>query len=74
MAKILLSVGSAPDTPAAGKIAIYAKSPGMLCWKADDGTEYCWAGTPITPPITSGLLAADGDALYTSDGLRLGAA
>jgi hypothetical protein len=73
MAKILLSTGLAPDTPAAGKIVLYAKSPGVLCWKDDQGTEYCWSGTP-TPTTDNDLFASDGDALYTSDGLRLGAA
>lgn len=71
MAKILLAEGAEPDTPSAGKIAIFASSSGTLCWKDDQGNVYCCAGDS-SPTLTGDFLfGADGDALYTSDGDRL---
>jgi hypothetical protein len=48
MAKLLLAEGAAPDTPASGKIAVYAKTDGKLYWKDDAGTEY-----PIQEVLTA---------------------
>jgi hypothetical protein len=72
MAKILLAEGAEPDTPSAGKIAIFASSAGTLCWKDDQGNVYC-CGSEAPAPTPTGvfLFSQDGDALYSSDGDRL---
>jgi hypothetical protein len=40
MSKLLLTEGAAPDTPASGKVAIYAKADGRPYWKDDAGVEH----------------------------------
>ena len=45
---LLLTEGVAPDTPATGKVHIYAKTDGKLYFKDDTGTEYV-----ATAPVVS---------------------
>jgi hypothetical protein len=56
MSKIVLAEqSSAPDTPGAGKVAIYVDTDGSLCWRRDDGTiaKIAAAGTySLTIPAT----------------------
>lgn len=40
MSRLILAEVAAPSTPAASKVALYAKADGLLYWKDDAGTEY----------------------------------
>lgn len=52
----LTSEGAAPSTPATGKVAIYAKTDGLLYSKNDAGTETSLSGTTLrTEQAASGL-------------------
>jgi len=60
MSRILLTENSAaPATPAAGKVALYAKNDGLLYAKDDTGAETTLGGA------TNATSVGDGDDLYT---------
>jgi hypothetical protein len=55
MSEVKLYEGTAPATPPAGVVTIYAKIDGKLYWKADDGTE-----TPFYNPVLPDFVRTDG--------------
>ena len=44
MSKLILEEQAAPDTPASGKVALYAKTDGKMYTKDDAGAETALAG------------------------------
>ena len=57
MSKIILEEQAAPDTPPTNKVAIYAKTDGLMYSKDDAGTETVMKG--IANPLTGTLSCAD---------------
>ena len=63
MSEVILSEATAPATPPAGKVTLYAKTDGLFYFKADDGVEY-----PLkTVGAGTGDLLADGSVPLTSN-------
>jgi len=59
MAQILLEEGSAPTTPATGKVAIYAKTDGHLYAKDDAGSERSLSNYSVATLTDAATISCD---------------